>query len=40
LTGRFAQPEEIAHTVLHLVIGASGMLSCTTIAVDGGYAIV
>jgi len=39
-TGRFAQPEEIAHTALYLVSGASGMLSGADIAVDGGYTIM
>jgi D-threitol dehydrogenase (NAD+) len=39
-TGRFAQPEEIAHTALYLVSGAAGMLSGADIAVDGGYTVI
>lgn len=39
-TGRFAQPQEIAHAALYLVSGAAGMLSGADIAIDGGYTIV
>ena len=39
-TGRFAQPEEIAHAALYLVSGAAGMLSGADVAVDGGYTIM
>jgi D-threitol dehydrogenase (NAD+) len=39
-TGRFAQPEEIAHTALYLVSGASGMINGADIAVDGGYTVI
>jgi 2-deoxy-D-gluconate 3-dehydrogenase len=38
-TGRFAQPEEIAHAALFLASGAAGMINGENLVVDGGYTI-
>ena len=37
--GRFAQPEEIAAAVLHLVGGVSAMVTGENLVIDGGYTI-
>ena len=39
-TGRFAQPEEVAHTALFLVSGASRMITGENVVIDGGYTTV
>ena len=38
-TGRFAQPEEIAHAALFLASGAAAMINGENLVVDGGYTI-
>lgn len=38
-TGRFAQPEEIAHAALFLASTAAGMINVENLVVDGGYTI-
>jgi len=38
-TGRFAQPEEIAHAALFLASAAAGMINGENLVVDGGYTI-
>lgn len=35
--GRFAQPEEVANTVLYLLSDHSSMITGTCIPVDGGF---
>lgn len=37
--GRFAQPEEIAASILYLVSGHAGMLTGANLVVDGGYTV-
>lgn len=39
-TGRFAQPEEIAHAALFLASRAAGMVNGADLAVDGGYTAI
>ncbi len=39
-TGRFALPEEIAHTALFLASGAAAMVNGANLAVDGGYTAI
>jgi 2-deoxy-D-gluconate 3-dehydrogenase len=38
-TGRFAEPEEIAHAVLYLVSSAAGMVNGENLVVDGGTTV-
>ena len=37
--GRFAQPEEIAASILYLVSGHAGMLTGANLVIDGGYTV-
>ena len=39
-TGRFAQPEEVAHSALYLASPGAGMVNGVNLALDGGYTAI